>query len=70
MSSGRSRKHGDEVELITRAVTWCELSNGLIRFGIPRGWIKDLFAAMSAQGHLTGQIRQDGAAHASASRAR
>ena len=42
-------KHGEEVELIRRG-DLVELSNGLIRFGIPRGWIKDLFASVSREG--------------------
>jgi putative nucleotidyltransferase with HDIG domain len=41
--------HGAEVELIRRG-DLVELSNGLIRFGIPRGWIKDLFASVSRKG--------------------
>jgi len=42
-------KHGSEVELIRRG-DLVELSNGLIRFGIPRVWIKDLFEAISREG--------------------
>ena len=40
---------GPEVELIRRA-DLVELSNGLIRFGLPRGWIKDLFASVPRPG--------------------
>jgi hypothetical protein len=41
--------HGAEVELIRRG-DLVELSNGLIRFGVPRAWIKDLFASVSRKG--------------------
>ncbi len=41
--------HGDEVELIRRG-DLCEISNGLISFGLPRDWIKDLFASVPRPG--------------------
>jgi predicted hydrolase (HD superfamily) len=40
---------GDEVELIRRA-DLVDLSNGLIRFGLSREWIRDLFRSVSRDG--------------------
>jgi predicted hydrolase (HD superfamily) len=40
---------GHEVELIRRA-DLCDVSAGLVRFGLSREWLKDLFAAVSRDG--------------------
>jgi HD domain len=40
---------GDEVELIRRA-DLVDVSNGLVRFGLSREWIRDLFKSVSRQG--------------------
>jgi predicted hydrolase (HD superfamily) len=40
---------GDEVELIRRA-DLVDLSHGLVRFGLSREWIRDLFRSVSREG--------------------
>ena len=40
---------GDEVELIRRA-DLVDVSNGLVRFGLSREWIRDLFKSVSRDG--------------------
>jgi hypothetical protein len=40
---------GDEVELIRRA-DLVDVSNGLVRFGLSREWIRDLFTSVSREG--------------------
>ena len=45
----RQWDRGPEVELIRRA-DLVDVSNGLVRFGLSREWIKDLFASVSRKG--------------------
>jgi hypothetical protein len=40
---------GTEVE-VTRRADLVDVSGGVVRFGLPRGWLNDLFAAVSRDG--------------------
>jgi hypothetical protein len=58
----RSQRHlGTEVELIRRA-DLVEVSQRLVRFGIPRAWLRELGQRVSRQGFVGEVLRQLGVA--------